>query len=70
MKRQTSRRSSTDSPPKHQPATVKLTPAGLDEGDVSLIRWMLELTPGERLEVAQDFADSMAALRNAREVSH
>jgi hypothetical protein len=47
-----------------------LTPAGLDRGDVSLIHWMLTLTPTERLEAAQDFADSMAELRNAREIAH
>ena len=32
--------------------------------DVSLIRWMLSLTPDERLDVLQDFVDSVAALRD------
>jgi hypothetical protein len=35
-----------------------------DDGvDVSLIRWMLSLTPSERLDVLQGFADSVAELR-------
>ena len=38
-----------------------------DEGvDVSLIRWMLTLSPEERLEVLQGFADSVAAVTDAR----
>jgi hypothetical protein len=36
-----------------------------DDGvDVTLIRWMLGLSPKERLAVLQGFADSVAALRN------
>ncbi len=69
MKRQITRRSSASSE-ENKPGLVELTPAGLDTGDVSLIRWMLELTPAERLEMAQDFADSMAVLRNGREIAH
>jgi hypothetical protein len=34
-----------------------------DGVDVSLIRWMLSLTPSERLDVLQGFADSVAELR-------
>lgn len=52
------------------PEAPAVTPAGLDRGDVSLVRWMLSLTPIERLEAAQDFADSMTELRNAREITH
>lgn len=34
-----------------------------DDGvDVSLIHWMLSLSPDERLEVLQGFVDSIAAL--------
>jgi hypothetical protein len=40
---------------------------GVAEGeDDSLILWMLSLTPLERLEAAQGFADSVIALRNGR----
>lgn len=36
-----------------------------DDGvDVSLIRWMLSLTPEERLDVLQGFVDSVAELTN------
>ena len=42
---------------------------GLDEGDVSLIRWMLELTPTERLEKARDFLVGALALRNGRKLT-
>jgi hypothetical protein len=38
-----------------------------DDGvDVTLIRWMLSLTPDERLDVLQGFADSVAAMVDAR----
>lgn len=37
-----------------------------DGDDDSLIRWMLSLTPTQRLKVAQGFVDSVAALRNGR----
>jgi len=49
---------------------LTLTPAGLDRDDVSLIRWMLTLTPTERLATAQDWADSMVELRIAREIGN
>lgn len=42
---------------------------GLDEGDISLIRWMLAMTPTERLEMAQDFLEGALALRNGRRVA-
>jgi hypothetical protein len=36
-----------------------------DDGvDVSLIRWMLSLTPSERLAVLQGFIDDIAKLRS------
>jgi hypothetical protein len=35
-----------------------------DDGvDLTLIRWMLSLTPGQRLEVLQDQVDSLLTLR-------
>ena len=34
-----------------------------DGGDLTLIRWMLSLTPGERLAVLQDQVDSLLTLR-------
>ncbi len=36
-----------------------------DGVDVSLIRWMLELSPKERLEAAQDMIDTVCMLREA-----
>ncbi len=33
--------------------------------DASLIRWMLSLTPTERLAALQDFADQIVEIRNA-----
>lgn len=40
---------------------------GVAEGeDDGLILWMLSLTPLQRLEIAQGFADSVMALRNGR----
>jgi hypothetical protein len=38
----------------------------LDGGDLSLMRWMLTLTPAERLRFAQGFASSAERLRRAR----
>jgi hypothetical protein len=35
-----------------------------DDGvDLTLIRWMLSLTPAQRLDVLQGFADSVAEIR-------
>lgn len=34
--------------------------------DLSLIRWMLSLTPTQRLETLQGFIDSVEALRHGR----
>jgi hypothetical protein len=36
-----------------------------DGVDLTLIRWMLSLTPGERLKVLQSNMNAMARLRNA-----
>ena len=41
-----------------------MTPQHSDDGvDLTLIRWMLSLTPGERLAVLQDQVDSLLTLR-------
>ncbi len=41
-----------------------MAPDHRDDGvDLTLIRWMLSLTPGERLAVLQDQADSLLTLR-------
>jgi hypothetical protein len=42
----------------------RIPPAGLPERsedgvDLTLIRWMLSLTPAERLRAAEDFANSL-----------
>lgn len=48
----------------------QLTPEGWDpetiDHDDSLILWMLELSPTQRLAVAQGFVDSVRILRSAR----
>lgn len=36
------------------------------DGDASLIRWMLALSPEERLAVLQGFVDSAIELRDGR----
>lgn len=41
---------------------------GLDEGDISLIHWMLSLTPTQRLERARDFLVGALTLRNGRKL--
>jgi hypothetical protein len=40
------------------------TPVEASEPDDALIRWMLSLTPTQRLEVAQGFIDSIQVLRD------
>ena len=35
--------------------------------DLTLVRWMLGLTPEERLQAAQDMLDTVEALRTGRE---
>jgi hypothetical protein len=36
------------------------------EDDDALILWMLSLTPTQRLQVAQDYADKLLAIRRER----
>jgi hypothetical protein len=44
-------------------------PSGESAGgvDLTLIRWMLSLSPAERLDVLQRFVDSVAALTKRRD---
>ena len=49
-------------PPPPEP-TADESPEGVDR---TLVRWMLSLTPDQRLDALQAFADSVWALRNAR----
>ncbi len=37
-----------------------------DGTDLTLIRWMLALSPARRLDVLQDFVDGITELRNGR----
>jgi hypothetical protein len=41
----------------------EISPDGVD---LSLIRWMLSLTPTERLATLQDYVDGITTLRNGR----
>lgn len=41
--------------------------AGEASADASLIEWMLDLTPEQRLEALQGFVDSVWELRGGRE---
>jgi hypothetical protein len=45
------------------PAKPVLPTHSEDGVDLTLIRWMLSLTPAERLQVLQSFADLVEALR-------
>jgi hypothetical protein len=44
---------------------IAMSPYGTDGVDVTLIRWMLSLTPAERLAVLQDFTDFVSEVRDA-----
>jgi hypothetical protein len=41
-----------------------MTPEGSDGVDVTLIRWMLSLTPAERLEQLEAFVDFVHEVRS------
>ncbi len=45
---------------------ASLTSPTQGDGDASLIRWMLGLSPEERLAVLQGFVDSAIELRDGR----
>ena len=53
-----------DSQGNHAPGREDDSPYDENGVDVSLIRWMLALTPAERLEVAQQAAASLTAMRD------
>jgi hypothetical protein len=44
----------------YEPDEPAYSPDGVD---LTLIRWMLSLTPAERLDVLQGFVDSVAEIR-------
>lgn len=54
-------------PAAHPDREVSLEGGSEDGVDESLIRWMLSLTPTERLEWAQNLVDTVEALREGRE---
>jgi len=43
-----------------------MAPYNADGVDVTLIRWMLSLTPSERLDVLQSFVDEFEEIRRYR----
>jgi hypothetical protein len=47
-----------------EPEPAEYSPDGVD---LTLIRWMLEMTPAERLETLQSFIDSVWELRAENE---
>jgi hypothetical protein len=49
-----------------EPVATQGSPGVAEGEDDGLILWMLSLTPLQRLEIAQGFADSVMALRNGR----
>jgi hypothetical protein len=54
--------------PEEEPSPRPAAPgsSSREEDDDALIRWMLSLTPTQRLEVAQGFVESALILRNGR----
>lgn len=58
------RASDSETTERSEIGTKPLDPDETD--DDSLIRWMLSLSPTQRLEVAQGFAASVMALRRGR----
>jgi len=55
-------------PVRPEVAVSSAVDGGADDGvDDTLIHWMLSLTPTERLQWAQDMADTVEALREGRE---
>lgn len=46
-----------------QPAPPENCQYGADGTDLTLIRWMLSLTPSERLQVLQRFVNSVEEIR-------
>jgi hypothetical protein len=51
-------------PPEEQDLPPELQPDYSEDGvDLSLVRWMLSLTPAERLQLAQRSANRILAIR-------
>ena len=51
-------------PPEEQGLPPELQPDYSEDGvDLSLVRWMLSLTPAERLQLAQRSANRILAIR-------
>jgi len=51
-----------------EPGTPADLPAFSDDGvDLTLIRWMLSLTPAERLDVLQGHVEAILSIRDANE---
>jgi hypothetical protein len=51
-----------------QPAKDTVLPTHSDDGvDLTLIRWMLSLTPAERLQVLQDHVNCILSIQQANE---
>jgi hypothetical protein len=51
-------------PPEGQDLPPELQPDYSEDGvDLSLVRWMLSLTPAERLQLAQKSANRILAIR-------
>ncbi len=61
-------RESREMIPENEPAAKKLPDYSEDGVDLTLIRWMLSLTPEERLRVLQETVRSLEKLRDARPV--
>ena len=51
------------------PSAAKLAERSEDGVDLTLIRWMLSLTPAQRLQVLQSAAESLLRMRAAQEKS-
>ena len=59
----------TGKTPPQQPKAPPLrssSESAVDEGDLRLLRWMLEMTSTDRLRVAEGFANDVLKLRHAR----
>lgn len=72
--RTTTRRLAAQQPHRYSRSVKRVDPADsvavVDDGvDVSLSRWMLDLSPSERLDVLQGFTDSVGELRDGEDSS-
>jgi hypothetical protein len=51
--------------PMEPPPEAQESPYDSSGVDVTLIRWMLDMTPAERLQVLQSFVDTLWRVRGA-----